>query len=58
MLDYVIETFYPEIQQSHSDPVERNTAFFREVCLMLLYLTNIHRVGEIVNALARLQCAY
>lgn len=34
MLDYVIETFYPEIQQSHSDTVERNTAFFREVrCL-------------------------
>ncbi|KAF5897516.1 selenoprotein O [Clarias magur] len=33
MLDYVIETFYPEIQQSHSDPVERNTAFFREVML-------------------------
>lgn len=31
MLDYVIETFYPEIQQSHSDTVERNTAFFREV---------------------------
>ncbi|XP_053478840.1 selenoprotein O1 isoform X2 [Ictalurus furcatus] len=33
MLDYVIDTFYPEIQQSHSDPVERNTAFFREVTL-------------------------
>uniref|UniRef100_A0AAR2IWJ1 Selenoprotein O n=1 Tax=Pygocentrus nattereri TaxID=42514 RepID=A0AAR2IWJ1_PYGNA len=33
MLDYVIETFYPEIQQNHSDPVERNTAFFREVML-------------------------
>lgn len=33
MLDYVIETFYPEIQQSHSDRVERNTAFFREVTL-------------------------
>lgn len=33
MLDYIIETFYPEIQQSHSDPVERNTAFFREVML-------------------------
>uniref|UniRef100_W5LL81 Selenoprotein O n=2 Tax=Astyanax mexicanus TaxID=7994 RepID=W5LL81_ASTMX len=33
MLDYVIETFYPEIQQSHSDPVERNIAFFREVML-------------------------
>ncbi|XP_030646614.1 selenoprotein O1 isoform X3 [Chanos chanos] len=31
MLDYVIETFYPEIQQAHTDPVERNTAFFREV---------------------------
>ncbi|KAL7878663.1 hypothetical protein AOLI_G00096370 [Acnodon oligacanthus] len=33
MLDYVIETFFPEIQQHHSDPVERNTAFFREVML-------------------------
>lgn len=33
MLDYVIETFYPEIQQSHSDRLERNLAFFREVVL-------------------------
>ncbi|CAL8358054.1 unnamed protein product [Lota lota] len=33
MLDYVIETFYPEIQQNHSDRVERNVAFFREVIL-------------------------
>ncbi|KAF7698966.1 selenoprotein O1, partial [Silurus meridionalis] len=33
MLDYVIETFYPEIHQSHLDPVERNTTFFREVML-------------------------
>lgn len=33
MLDYVIETFYPEIQQSHSDRIERNVAFFREVVL-------------------------
>ena len=31
MLDYVIGTFYPEIQQNHSDRVERNVAFFREV---------------------------
>lgn len=31
MLDYVIETFYPEIHQNHSDRIERNTAFFREV---------------------------
>ncbi|KAI7802149.1 selenoprotein O [Triplophysa rosa] len=31
MLHYVIETFYPEIHQSHSDIMERNTAFFREV---------------------------
>ena len=35
MLDYVIETFYPEIQQNHSDRVERNVAFFREVCSSL-----------------------
>ncbi|KAJ3596827.1 hypothetical protein NHX12_003227 [Muraenolepis orangiensis] len=33
MLDYVIETFYPEIQQNHTDRVERNVAFFREVTL-------------------------
>ncbi|RXN11021.1 seleno O [Labeo rohita] len=33
MLDYVIETFYPEIHQNHSDRTERNTAFFREVTL-------------------------
>ena len=31
MLDYVIEMFYPEIQQNHPDRVERNVAFFREV---------------------------
>ncbi|XP_028815141.1 selenoprotein O1 isoform X2 [Denticeps clupeoides] len=31
MLDYVIETFFPEIQQNHNDKVERNAAFFREV---------------------------
>ncbi|XP_012788684.2 protein adenylyltransferase SelO, mitochondrial isoform X2 [Sorex araneus] len=32
MLDYVIGTFYPEIQAMHAaDPVERNLAFFREV---------------------------
>uniref|UniRef100_A0AAZ3RPR5 Selenoprotein O n=1 Tax=Oncorhynchus tshawytscha TaxID=74940 RepID=A0AAZ3RPR5_ONCTS len=33
MMDYVIETFYPEIQQNHTDRVERNVAFFREVML-------------------------
>lgn len=32
MLDYVIGTFYPEIQAAHaSDSVQRNAAFFREV---------------------------
>ncbi|KAM5289221.1 protein adenylyltransferase SelO, mitochondrial [Ctenodactylus gundi] len=34
MLDYVISSFYPEIQAAHandSDPVQRNAAFFREV---------------------------
>ncbi len=31
MLDYVIENFYPEIHQNHSNRTERNTAFFREV---------------------------
>lgn len=31
MMDYVIEMFYPEIQQNHPDRVERNVAFFREV---------------------------
>lgn len=31
MIDYVIETFYPEIQQNYSDRVERIVAFFREV---------------------------
>ncbi|XP_076841356.1 selenoprotein O1 isoform X2 [Brachyhypopomus gauderio] len=31
MLDYVIETFYPEIQERYPDLVERNGAFFREV---------------------------
>lgn len=32
MLDYVVSTFYPEIQAMHaSDSVQRNAAFFREV---------------------------
>lgn len=32
MLDYVIGTFYPEIQAAHvGDSVQRNAAFFREV---------------------------
>uniref|UniRef100_A0AAY4AV29 Selenoprotein O n=1 Tax=Denticeps clupeoides TaxID=299321 RepID=A0AAY4AV29_9TELE len=31
LLDYVIETFYPDIQKGHSDRQARNTAFFREV---------------------------
>lgn len=31
MLDYVIEMFYPEIQQNCPDRVERNVSFFREV---------------------------
>ncbi|KAM9377891.1 selenoprotein O1 [Pholidichthys leucotaenia] len=31
MMDYVIEMFYPEIQQSCLDRVERNVTFFREV---------------------------
>lgn len=32
MLDYVISTFYPEIQEAYSDnTVQRNAAFFKEV---------------------------
>lgn len=34
MLDYVISSFYPEIQAAHtcdSDNIQRNAAFFREV---------------------------
>ena len=32
MLDYVISTFYPEIQAAHpGDPVQRHATFFREV---------------------------
>uniref|UniRef100_UPI003AACB969 selenoprotein O2 n=1 Tax=Centroberyx gerrardi TaxID=166262 RepID=UPI003AACB969 len=33
LLDYVIETFYPCIQQSHSNRKDRNMAFFKEVML-------------------------
>ncbi|XP_022604888.1 selenoprotein O-like [Seriola dumerili] len=33
LLDYVIETFYPCIQQAHSNRKDRNTAFFREVMI-------------------------
>ncbi|XP_040003702.1 protein adenylyltransferase SelO-1, mitochondrial-like [Xiphias gladius] len=31
--DYVIETFYPSIQQAHSNQKDRNTSFFREVMM-------------------------
>lgn len=32
MLDYVISTFYPEIQEAYSDnSIQRNAAFFKEV---------------------------
>lgn len=31
MMDYVIEMFYPEIQKTFPDQVERNVAFFKEV---------------------------
>uniref|UniRef100_G1TWD8 Selenoprotein O n=1 Tax=Oryctolagus cuniculus TaxID=9986 RepID=G1TWD8_RABIT len=31
MLDYVIGSFYPELQAAHGDRVPRNAAFFREV---------------------------
>lgn len=32
MLDYVISSFYPEIQAAHAeDRAQRNAAFFREV---------------------------
>lgn len=31
LLDYVIETFYSEIQAGHTDRKARNAAFFREV---------------------------
>uniref|UniRef100_A0A671VIF9 Selenoprotein O n=1 Tax=Sparus aurata TaxID=8175 RepID=A0A671VIF9_SPAAU len=31
LLDYVIETFYPCVQQTHGNRKERNLAFFREV---------------------------
>ncbi|KAM3587701.1 uncharacterized protein V6R79_012236 [Siganus canaliculatus] len=33
LLDYVIETFYPSIQQNHSSRKDRNTAFYREVMI-------------------------
>ncbi|KAM7377932.1 hypothetical protein PAMA_013037 [Pampus argenteus] len=31
LLDYVIETFFPRVQQAHSNRKHRNMAFFREV---------------------------
>uniref|UniRef100_A0A8C1JHG3 Selenoprotein O n=1 Tax=Cyprinus carpio TaxID=7962 RepID=A0A8C1JHG3_CYPCA len=33
LLDYVIDTFYPEIQRRHLDRQERNASFFREVTM-------------------------
>lgn len=34
LLDYVIETFYPCVQQTHGNRKERNLAFFREVSVI------------------------
>lgn len=39
LLDYVIETFFPCVQQAHRNRKDRNMAFFREVrifCVMQL----------------------
>ncbi|CAL1264867.1 unnamed protein product [Larinioides sclopetarius] len=33
LLDYVIETFYPEIHQNSSDQIQKYSAFFKEVVL-------------------------
>ncbi|XP_015224755.1 PREDICTED: selenoprotein O-like, partial [Cyprinodon variegatus] len=33
LLDYVIESFYPQIQQAHHDRKERNLLFFKEVMM-------------------------
>ncbi|XP_072233935.1 selenoprotein O2 [Leuresthes tenuis] len=33
LLDYVVETLYPHIQQAHSNRKDRNMAFFREVMM-------------------------
>ncbi|TRY58892.1 hypothetical protein DNTS_003103 [Danionella cerebrum] len=33
LLDYVIETFFPDVQGRHSERHERNAAFFREVAV-------------------------
>ncbi|XP_041833016.1 selenoprotein O2 isoform X2 [Melanotaenia boesemani] len=33
LLDYVVETFYPHIQQAYDNRKERNMAFFRDVML-------------------------
>lgn len=42
MLDYVIGTFYPEIQQAHpKDKAQRNAAFFREVRTCQLFLITL-----------------
>ncbi|CAB1346118.1 unnamed protein product [Coregonus sp. 'balchen'] len=31
LVDYIIDTFYPDIQRNHSNRKERNTEFFKEV---------------------------
>uniref|UniRef100_A0A3Q1GIF6 Selenoprotein O n=1 Tax=Acanthochromis polyacanthus TaxID=80966 RepID=A0A3Q1GIF6_9TELE len=38
LLDYVVETFYPHIQQAHSNRKDRNMAFFREVMMRMAKL--------------------
>lgn len=47
MMDYVIEMFYPEIQQNYPDRVERNVAFFREVRQSMSYTVTCQRVETV-----------
>lgn len=51
LLDYVIETFFPSIQQAHSNRKNRNMAFFREVRRLDVSLRGCKDVGFSIKSL-------
>ncbi|MEQ2162978.1 Protein adenylyltransferase SelO-1, mitochondrial, partial [Goodea atripinnis] len=46
LLDYVVENFYPHIQETHNNRKERNLSFFREVMMRTAKLVAQHRQYE------------
>ncbi len=55
LLDYIIETFYPEIQRRHLDRLERNASFFREV-LTIMHIVKTSFAFIIVTLKQEFEC--